>query len=526
MNFFINRSGANRRLRNQPRLTLSWLVKMTLAVVATLPMVGYADCGPDFPEEGVLSDQMEHEDIVSRVYSLDEIFEKGRELFDAKANKCDGQGRPATTGDGRKRIPDEAAFIRTSAPDANSCSGCHAQPFVGGAGDFVANVFVLAQTKDPVITSIDSEFSNERNTLGMHGSGPIEMLAREMTADLQWQVVGLSDGHHVLETKGVEFDVWIENGEVVESRGINTDLVVRPFHQVGVVVSLREFSVNAMNHHHGLQAEERFDNNPTNNFDNDFDEDGVTRELTVGDITALTMFQAMLGTPQQVLPEDRHERRNVENGEALFEEVGCAGCHKPIMRLENRHFVEPNPYNPPGTFFDPYATVAFDMTQEGDGPRLERDRWGGAIIRPYTDLKRHNLCDAADMPGAIRFYCNENLTQGRPSDSGGDGTEYFLTRKLWDVGSSAPYGHRGDLSTITEAILYHGGEARESRDSFAALSREEQSNIVAFLKTLQVVEDVNSQDRETGHGGGRHRAESSNWENHSGQNNHRGGYHY
>ena len=31
-------------------------------------------------------------------------------------------------------------------------------------------------------------------------------------------------------------------------------------------------------------------------------------------------------------------------------------------------------------------------------------------------------------------------------------TEEFLTRKLWDVGSSDPYGHRGDLTTMTEAI--------------------------------------------------------------------------
>ena len=43
---------------------------------------------------------------------------------------------------------------------------------------------MLAQARDPVTFSISSEFSNERNTLGMHGAGPIEMLSREMTADL------------------------------------------------------------------------------------------------------------------------------------------------------------------------------------------------------------------------------------------------------------------------------------------------------------------------------------------------------
>jgi hypothetical protein len=35
-------------------------------------------------------------------------------------------------------------------------------------------------------------------------------------------------------------------------------LVVRPFHQAGNVISLRQFSNNAFNHHHGIQSTERF----------------------------------------------------------------------------------------------------------------------------------------------------------------------------------------------------------------------------------------------------------------------------
>ncbi|MGH8612177.1 MAG: di-heme oxidoredictase family protein [Gammaproteobacteria bacterium] len=43
---------------------------------------------------------------------------------------------------------------------------------------------------------------------------------------------------------------------------------------------------------------------------------------------------------------------------------------------------------------------------------------------------------------------------------------------------AAPYGHRGDLTTITEAILVHGGEARDSRDRFAALPTADQATVV------------------------------------------------
>jgi hypothetical protein len=55
------------------------------------------------------------------------------------------------------------------------------------------------------------------------------------------------------------------------------------------------------------------------------------------------------------------------------------------------------------------------------------------------------------------------------------------------VGNSGPYGHRGDLTTITAAIMVHGGEARAVRDAFAALPTADQAAIISFLKTLQVL---------------------------------------
>ncbi len=444
-------------------------------------------CPADFPDEPVIPGHVEQLDIVDGLYRFEELFEIGRELFVAQFNVCDGQGRPATTGTGDPREPGQPAFIRTSAPDANSCAGCHNAPRTGGAGDFVANVFVLAQARDPVTDSVGVEFSNERNTLGMFGAGAIEMLAREMTVDLQAQAAGLDNGTHVLRSKGVEFEVEIASGAVVASKGIDTDLIVKPFHQAGVVTSLREFTVNAMNHHHGMQAEERFDLIDAKGFDPDFDMDGVERELSVGDITAVALFQAALGVPGQVLPADPLKRNEIERGESVFSDIGCASCHVPEMVLESRMFTEPNPFNPPGTFSDTSQSFAFDLTRDGEGPQLERARRGGAIVRAYTDLKRHNLCDDETDPDPIRFFCNEQLAQGRPDQDGRAGTEFFLTRKLWDAGNSGPYGHRGDLGTITEAIYMHGGEARAVRDAFVARPIEDQAAIVNFLKSLQVL---------------------------------------
>ncbi|MBL9000091.1 MAG: hypothetical protein JNK25_03005 [Phycisphaerae bacterium] len=45
---------------------------------------------------------------------------------------------------------------------------------------------------------------------------------------------------------------------------------------------------------------------------------------------------------------------------------------------------------------------------------------------------------------------------------------------------------RFDLSTLTEAIYFHGGAARASRDAFFALPPQDQAKVIEFLKSLQV----------------------------------------
>jgi len=423
----------------------------------------------------------------------------GQVIFDARFNSLDGRGRPASTGTGAPRVPDEPDFIRTSGPDATSCLGCHSQPRSGGAGDFVANVFVLAQAADPVLQSVDPAFSNERNSLGMMGAGPIEMLAREMTQELiaireEARTAAAQSGSaqsRPLLAKGVSFGsiTVLPDGRVDPTaiEGVDWDLIVKPFHQKGAVVSLREFTNNALNHHHGMQSVERFGAGV------DADQDGKPDEVTVGDVTALTLFQAALNTPGQVMPREKDRARACREGEALFHAAGCTACHVPEFTLNDRNFTEPNPFNPAGNLRpgDVARVFAFDMTTEGEAPHLQRVGRRGARVRPFTDLKRHNLNDAD-----LSHFANERVPQGslvgfasaseftiapRPRPA-----EEFLTRKLWDAGSSAPYGHRGDLSTLTEAIFFHGGEARASRDAYFSLAPGEQAKVIEFLKSLQV----------------------------------------
>jgi cytochrome c peroxidase len=367
-------------------------------------------------------------------------------------------------------------MTRTAGPDAMACDSCHNQPATGGSGDFAANVFVGAHFSDPPTTRTDLETTNERNTTGLFGSGLIELLAREMTVELAAQrAEALAEAARqrtavkmALSAKGVSFGaiVALPDGTIdaAELAGVDYDLVVRPFGVKGIAASLREFSIAAMNQHHGMQAIERFGWERTGL--RDFDADGVEEELSVGQVTALVVFQAQLPAPRQAFDADARTRDAETLGGEVFAQIGCTSCHVPSLPLSDLVFREPGPFNRPGAVIprDVSGTVGVDLAAANGG---------GHAVKAYTDLKRHNLCDAE-----IRHFCNEERRQDNVA------TELFLTAKLWDAASSAPYGHRGDLRTLSAAIVNHGGEARPQREAFLALPENQKRAVIAFLRTL------------------------------------------
>jgi hypothetical protein len=64
----------------------------------------------------------------------------------------------------------------------------------------------------------------------------------------------------------------------------------------------------------------------------------------------------------------------------------------------------------------------------------------------------------------------------------------FITRKLWGLYNSGPFGHSGKFTTMREAItLGHNGDAKASRLAFQALTPVQQDEIIEFLKSLQIL---------------------------------------
>ena len=139
-------------------------------------------------------------------------------------------------------------------------------------------------------------------------------------------------------------------------------------------------------------------------------------------------------------------RRRVDDplalqGEQLFAQARCAVCHAPEMKT-------------------------------GEYPALPQ--LAHQIIHPYTDLLLHDM--------------GEGLADGRPDFLAGP--RDWRTPPLWGIGLSrkvngnAALLHDGRARDLTEAILWHGGEADVSREAFRNMPKPEREALLAFLNSL------------------------------------------
>jgi len=450
--------------------------------------------------------------LETREDAFNEIFELGDELFDTDFNSLDGGG--ANVGNGMRftRVPradlkGETQWashkpFRHTGPNAQSCTACHNQPFEDGAGSAAMNV-----VRDPTGSGQIDKFIT-RNTPHLFGIGGLQRLAEEMTNDLHRIRIeaGLDAKQQneavtrTLVAKGVNFgeitarpDGGIDLSKI---SGLSDDLVIKPLQWKGTDATIRKFTRDAAHRELGVQAVELVGDG----VDGDFD--GVVDEMTVGDVTAMALYLAGQPRPTTKLelvdlgliePLEPAEIEAINQGSEAFSDIGCASCHVPELTLNDAMFSEPSQsasfrddvfpagQDPKTAGVDPAYPITFDLTKDLPDNRLEladgtiadfgnfeTDSKGGAIIRLFSDLKRHDL--GAELAESV----DEEQT----------GASVFMTAELWGVGDTAPYLHDGRALTLTDAILAHGGDAAASREAFEALPTARQSALIAFLNNL------------------------------------------
>lgn len=160
-------------------------------------------------------------------------------------------------------------------------------------------------------------------------------------------------------------------------------------------------------------------------------------EVIPSRLTNLTLYLQALAVPARRNMDDPE----VQRGEKLFVQARCAVCHVPELRT---------------------------------GEKTAIKSAANQIIRPYTDLLLHDMGEA--------------LGDNRP-DFEADGREW-RTPPLWGVGLLPEVNGHGELlhdgraRNVTEAVLWHGGEAHASREAFRAMPKADREALVRFVNSL------------------------------------------
>ena len=157
----------------------------------------------------------------------------------------------------------------------------------------------------------------------------------------------------------------------------------------------------------------------------------LTPEMTAEDFEAFMVWHRALAVPAARNLDDE----TVQRGRKLFYETGCTNCHRPSWTTRAH-----------------YAPL----------PAISNQK-----IFPYTDLLRHDL--NMKEPGRARV-CRTTPLWGRgllPVTSGHSDMLHDLRARNYE-----------------EAILWHGGEAKEYREHFRKMTKADRQALIRFLEAI------------------------------------------
>lgn len=430
-------------------------------------------------------DRISQVDIENHHLTLKEIRKAGMLVFSTPFNKHDGHGdgTPDLTifdnrsPGNRPTLQGNNTFLRVNGLDAQSCLECHtilsnatipARFGVGGVAGVSQNAMFQPNNIDVADSNNDgsADFNGRFiNPPFLFGSGGVELAGLEMTVDLQnlkQQAIDNPNMTVLLASKGIDFGSIVadSNGNIDTSniKGVNDDLVIKPFGRKGEFATVREFDVGAASFHLGMQATELVGEGI------DEDQDGVIDELTKGDLSALSIFNTTMNRPVESKRDE-----DAEVGFGLFNSIGCSSCHTPQLNTQTKKL----PYKLIGENQIPFNNVFYSTDLSKYPSSFKKNQQGGIEVNLYSDLKHHNMGE--DL--------KESFTLATDQQNG-----EFITARLWGIADTAPYLHDGRALTLEDAINLHdnpGSEAATAGQNFKALDDADKLNLIKFLNTLR-----------------------------------------
>lgn len=321
--------------------------------------------------------------------------------------------------------------------NANACGECHEEPVGGGHGDEVENHIALVRpdnTCDPLVDRGGPVLQNQvtpalKEALGIEQEPVPEgvPLGKRTSPDIF--------GFGLLEAIPDKRILEHADPEDKDRDGISGRAHMTPEGRVGrfgrkaQVADLAEFNREAFLIEQGITSPGLRDENTVGGKPLPPGVDPVPDPEIDEKALEQTDDYVRLLAPPAPLDFNRRARK----GRKVFERIGCASCHVPVMKT-------------------------------GKSPL---DALENREVAAYTDLLLH------DMGPDLADICMGRAT---PSE--------FRTEPLMGLRNMPQFLHDGRAKSVEEAIRLHGGEALGSRGAFMQLSDKERAALLAFLGCL------------------------------------------
>ncbi len=323
----------------------------------------------------------------------------------------------------------------------DSCVTCHSAPATGGAS--AINVTRFGKTTNGVfnpLTSLGGSLQQEQEINAiLHEVVPSEanVVAQRNSTPLfgLGLIEAIPDGEILRNVRRRPVDGVLGKAAMVADPATGKTLIGR-FGWKAQVATLLTFGGDAYLNEMGITSRLfPVENAPNGNaqllsqYDTVADpEDVVDPASGKGDIDRVADFMRWLGPPPR-LPLTN----SVAVGRGVFQNLGCALCHVPVM------------------FTGPNRSAAL-RNQE---------------VWLFSDLLLHDM-------GAL----GDGIAQG-PAD-----VREMKTAPLWGLRASAPYLHDGRAATADDAIKAHDGEAKAAKDRYLKLSKQQVQQLLDYLMSI------------------------------------------
>lgn len=365
-----------------------------------------------------------------------------------------GPGEPVAglgTGERGRFLLGRALFERLATADeglgplynAERCSDCHDQPAVGGGGTQRMRVLKATRFVDQRCDLLEADGGDNiqrraTDLLIAHGMGPetVPESATDTALMTAPPLLGLGLIEAVPDAVLAErADPDDRNGDGISGRLPRLpDGRTARFGRKGDASTLEDFVDTALRFELGFTTSRHSVEEARNGVPVPAAADPMPDpEIDAATMSQLTDYIRFLAPPARERDLPAAALDTVSRGSALFEQIGCASCHRVEMR-----------------------------TGASAAPALA-DR----TIRPYSDMLLHDL-----GPG-LADVCGRDAS---PSE--------LRTAPLWGLRHRNRYLHDGRATDLTSAVTAHAGEATAARDAFLSLPDDARQAVIRFLNSL------------------------------------------